>query len=54
VIVIENRDGKPRRGYTKVVEHCSCKPLKPLLEKHIKFDANIVTDGWSGYKPLKV
>lgn len=53
VIAIENRDGKPGRGYAKVIEDYSCKSLKPIFEKHIKSDANIVTDGWSGYKPLK-
>jgi len=53
VIAIENRGGKPGRGYAKVIEDYSCKSLKPIFEKHIKSDANIVTDGWSGYKPLK-
>ncbi len=53
VIAIENRNGKPGRAYAKVIEDYSCKSLKPIFEKHIKFDANIVTDGWSGYKPLK-
>lgn len=53
VIAMENRDGKPGRGYAKVIEYYSCKSLKPIFETHIKSVASIVTDGWSGYKPLK-
>ena len=36
-----------------MIEDYSCESLKPIFEKHIKTDANIITDGWSGYKPLK-
>ena len=53
VIAIENRGGKPGRGYAKVIEDYSCESLEPIFKDHIKSDANIVTDGWSGYKPLK-
>jgi hypothetical protein len=53
VIAIENRNGKPGRGYAKVIEDYSCKSLKLIFETHIKSDVNIVTDIWSGYKPLK-
>ena len=53
VLAIENRGGKPGRGYAKVIEDYSCKSLTPIFKIHIKSDANIVTDKWSGYTPLK-
>ena len=53
VVAFEERDGKSGRGYAKVIEDYSCQSLKPIFETHIKEDANIVADGWSGYKPLK-
>ena len=53
VIAFEHRDGKSGRGYAKIIEDYSAKSLKPLFDKHIKSDANILADGWSGYKPLK-
>ncbi len=31
VITIENRDGKPDRGYAKVIEDYSCKSLSPIF-----------------------
>jgi len=52
VIAVEYRDGTVGRGYAKVIEDYSCKSLKPIFEVHIKQDAKVVTDGWSGYKPL--
>ena len=53
VIAFEHRDGKSGRGYAKVIEDYSAKSLKPIFDKHIKNDAQILADGWSGYKPIK-
>lgn len=53
VIAFEERDGKSGRGYAKVIEDYSNESLKPLFEIHIKEDANVLADGWSGYKPLR-
>lgn len=53
IIAFEYRDGKSGRGYAKVIEDYSTASLKPLFDKHIKSDANILADGWAGYKPLK-
>lgn len=50
VLAIEIRGNKPGRAYAKVIEDYSCKSLTPIFETHIKSDANIVTDKWSGYK----
>lgn len=53
VIAFEHRDGRSGRGYAKVIEDYSAKSLKPLFDTHIKNDADILADGWSGYNPLK-
>ena len=52
VIALEYRDGKSGRGYAKVIEDYSSKSLKNIFDAHISKDAKIITDGWSGYKPL--
>lgn len=53
VVAFEERDGKSGRGYAKVIEDYSCESLTPLFEIHIKQDAKVLADGWSGYKPLQ-
>lgn len=53
MIAFEYRDGKSGRGYAKVIEDYSAESLRPIFDTHIKNDANILADGWSGYKPLK-
>lgn len=52
VIAVEIRGEKAGRAYAKVIDNYSCKSLTPIFETHIKKDAKIVTDKWSGYKPL--
>ena len=53
VLAVEIRGNKPGIAYAKVIENHSCKSLIPIFETHIKSEANIVTDKWSGYKALK-
>jgi len=53
VIALEYRNGKCGRGYAKIIDDYSSKSLGEIFEKHISNDAQITTDGWSGYKPLK-
>lgn len=53
VIAFEHRDGKSGRGYAKVIEDYSAASLKPIFDTHIKKDAFVLADGWSGYIPLK-
>ena len=53
VIAFGHRDGKPGRGYAKVIEDHSAGSLKPLSGTHIKNGADILADGWRGYSPLK-
>lgn len=53
VLAIEQRDGKAGRGYAKVIDDYSSSSLKTLFDCHIKKDAMVISDGWSGYKPIK-
>jgi hypothetical protein len=53
VIALEYRNGKPGRGYAKVIDDYSAKSLKPIFDLHIDKEAKITTDGWKGYAPLK-
>ena len=46
-------DGKVGNAYAQVISDFSTKSLKKIFENHIDLKANIVTDGWSSYKPLK-
>ncbi len=53
VIALEYRKGKPGRGYARMIEDYSSTSLKPIFDDHIRKDASVITDGWSGYSPLK-
>ncbi len=53
VIAFEHRDGKSGRGYAKVIQDYSTESLRPIFDVHIKKDAKVLADGWTGYKPLK-
>lgn len=53
VIAFEYRNVKCGRGYAQVIEDYSSESLRPIFTNHIKQDAKVLADGWSGYKPLK-
>lgn len=53
VIAFEHRDGKSGRGYAKVIQDYSTESLRPIFDIHIKDDAKVLADGWTGYMPLK-
>jgi len=53
VIAVEEREGKSGRAYAKVIEDYSSASLKPIFEEHISNEADILADGWAGYKPIK-
>ncbi len=53
VIAFEHRGGKSGRGSAKISEDYSARSLKPIFDIHIKNDAQVLADGWSGYRPLK-
>jgi len=53
VLAIEHRNGKSGRAYARVIEDYSFASLRHIFNDHISEDAFVVTDEWSGYKPLK-
>jgi transposase-like protein len=53
VIAVELTDeGKVKRTYFKKIEDYSSKSLITIFESHISKDAEVLTDKWSGYKPI--
>ncbi len=52
VIAVEYREGKSVSAYSKGIYEYSTASLKPIFDSHMKADANILADGWSGHKPL--
>ena len=54
VIAVElNQKHQIKRVYVKSIDDYSSKSLTPIFEEHISQTANIVTDKWRGYEPLK-
>ncbi len=53
VIAVEIRKGKIGNGYAKVIGDFSAKSLKSIFDAHVSLDADIKTDGWRGYSPIK-
>lgn len=41
------------RAYAEVIDDASAKSLRPFFERRISKDAEVMTDEWNGYKPLK-
>lgn len=53
VVAIERKGKGVSRMYGRVIETASKKNLKKFMEDHINADANVRTDGWTGYKGLE-
>jgi hypothetical protein len=45
--------GKVKRMYAMLIDDFSAKSLSGIFEKHIDKTANVRTDKWKGYRPLK-
>jgi transposase-like protein len=45
--------GKISRAYFMKIDDYSSHSLRGIFEKHISRDAKVLTDKWSGYKPLQ-
>jgi len=41
------------RAYTQIIDNASCASFLPFCKAHISKDADVVTDEWTGYIPLK-
>ncbi|WP_271785463.1 IS1595 family transposase, partial [Aquimarina algiphila] len=54
VIAVElNKKHQIKRVYVKSINDYSAKSLTPIFEEHISETAQVVTDKWRGYSPLK-
>ena len=53
VVALEVVKGGYGRSYAALINDASCASFKPFFEKHIDKDADVVTDEWTGYIPLK-
>lgn len=52
-IAIERKGKGISRMYARVIANAGNKSLKPFFEDHISTDAQVKTDRWKGYTPLK-
>ena len=48
-----NKTHQIKRVYVKFIDDYSARSLTPIFEEHISTTAQIVTDKWRGYTPLK-
>ena len=54
VCAVELTDqGKVKRFYALKIQDFSAKSLRTIFDKHIDKSAQIVTDDWKGYRPIK-
>jgi len=53
VLAIEILEDGVGRAYAEVIEHSSAKELGSFLIKYVSKDAEIITDKWRGYMPLR-
>jgi hypothetical protein len=54
IMAIQIKKNNVVRAYAKVIKACSTIEFKPFFEKYIDKEANIKTDKWPSYNPLKV
>ena len=53
VLALEILEGGVGRTYAEVIENSSAKKLGSFLRKYVSKDAELITDNWKGYAPLK-
>jgi hypothetical protein len=53
IIALEIVKGECGRAYAAIINDGSSESFKPFFEKYIDKDADVVTDEWTGYMPLK-
>lgn len=53
VVALEKVKDGVGRAYARIIEGASGKEFKPFFNDHIDKTANIITDEWNGYVPLK-
>ena len=53
VVALEKVKNGVGRAYAQVIEHASSEEFKPFFDAYISKQANVITDEWNGYLPLK-
>jgi hypothetical protein len=53
VVALEKVDDGVGRAYAQIIESASASDFKPFFNDYIHKDANVITDEWAGYSPLK-
>jgi uncharacterized protein (DUF983 family) len=53
IIALEKVTDGVGRAYAQIIEHASAAEFKPFFNTYINKDANVITDEWNGYLPLK-
>ena len=53
IVALEIANGGFGRAYAATIKDASSNSFTPFFEKYIDKDADVVTDEWTGYKPLK-
>jgi transposase-like protein len=53
VLALEILEAGVGRAYAEVIENSSAKELGSFLRKYVSKDAELITDKWKGYTPLK-
>jgi len=53
VFIIETKGKGILRAYGQVIKNAGTKELRPFIKKHVCIEANIKTDQWKGYTPLR-
>jgi hypothetical protein len=53
VVALEKIGDGVGRAYAEIIENASAEDFQPFFNKYISKNAKVITDGWSGYSPLK-
>lgn len=53
VVALEKVSEGVGRAYAQLIEHASEEEFRPFFNSYISVDANVITDEWKGYSPLK-
>jgi hypothetical protein len=53
VVALEKVKNGVGRAYAQIIEHASEEEFKPFFDTYISKQADIITDEWNGYSPLK-
>lgn len=53
IVALEKVKDGVGRAYAQIIENASSEEFKPFFKSYISKEANVITDEWTGYSPLK-